>query len=298
MSYFGEANTGADYNGFYPSAPQLIDIAAIQRLYGANMSFHTGDTTYGFNSNASRDWYEAAGRPRRRSSAPGTPAATDTFDFSGYATKQTIDLRNGAFSSVGGMKFNVSVAAAVKVDGEIVNIHRERHRRLQRRTPSSATAPTTSSNGRAATTRCTAARATTSLIGGDGQRPTGARQGPRHRHRRARPGHHDRPEGQRPLRVRQPRTTRWWAPRTASTSGLDRLDRIDLSAIDADSTIGGNQAFHFGGTTFDNDAGELIRFYHAGSNTTFIQGDVDGDDDADFSIAVTGNYATFGGFVL
>ena len=80
--------------------------------------------------------------------------------------------------------------------------------------------------------------------------------------------------------------------------GLDRLDNIDLSAIDADTTLGGNQAFHFGGTTFDNDAGELIRFYHAGSNTTFIQGDVDGDGDADFSIAVTGDYTTHNAFVL
>jgi serralysin len=32
----------------------LYDIAAAQRLYGANMTTRTGDTTYGCNSNSGR----------------------------------------------------------------------------------------------------------------------------------------------------------------------------------------------------------------------------------------------------
>jgi serralysin len=38
MSYWSERNTGADYARRYASAPQLDDIAAAQRLYGANLT--------------------------------------------------------------------------------------------------------------------------------------------------------------------------------------------------------------------------------------------------------------------
>ena len=51
MSYFDESNTGGNDNG-YPSTPMLFDIYALQQIYGANMSTRTGDTIYGFGSNA------------------------------------------------------------------------------------------------------------------------------------------------------------------------------------------------------------------------------------------------------
>ena len=58
MSYFDASETGADHvdgtTTIYGATPLLHDIAAIQRLYGANMTTRTGDTTYGFNSNADR----------------------------------------------------------------------------------------------------------------------------------------------------------------------------------------------------------------------------------------------------
>ncbi|MFH7365526.1 M10 family metallopeptidase C-terminal domain-containing protein, partial [Pseudomonas syringae group genomosp. 7] len=43
----------------YTSAPLLYDIAAVQQLYGANMSSRAGDTVYGFNSTAGREFYSA-----------------------------------------------------------------------------------------------------------------------------------------------------------------------------------------------------------------------------------------------
>ncbi len=57
MSYWEEQNTGQDFKGAYSSAPLLDDIAAIQKLYGANLTTRTGDTVYGFNSNTERDFY-------------------------------------------------------------------------------------------------------------------------------------------------------------------------------------------------------------------------------------------------
>ena len=60
-------------------------------------------------------------------------------------------------------------------------------------------------------------------------------------------------------------------------------DVIDLSAIDANGTVGGNQAFSFiGGSAFTGTAGEL-RF-----NGNKVLGDVNGDGLADFAISMSG----------
>ncbi|TWF59103.1 cadherin domain-containing protein [Neorhizobium alkalisoli] len=60
-------------------------------------------------------------------------------------------------------------------------------------------------------------------------------------------------------------------------------DRIDLSAIDANTKLAGNQAFSFLGTkAFTKEAGEL-RYEKSGSDT-YLYGDVNGDGKADFSI--------------
>ena len=78
---------------------------------------------------------------------------------------------------------------------------------------------------------------------------------------------------------------------TISLSGRDTIhdfsrsqkDKIDLSAIDANTRIGGDQAFDFIGTkAFSKKAGELRHDKKNGD--TFIYGDVNGDGKADFSI--------------
>jgi serralysin len=119
MSYFSETNTGATYNGRYPAAPQLDDIRAAQIEYGANMSTRTGDTVYGFNSNAGRDWFVATNSSTRLIFAVWDAGGTDTFDFSGYSQNQTIDLREGFFSNVGSMTGNVAVAQGAQIENAI-----------------------------------------------------------------------------------------------------------------------------------------------------------------------------------
>ncbi|KRB52214.1 M10 family metallopeptidase C-terminal domain-containing protein [Phenylobacterium sp. Root700] len=119
MSYFGEANTGAYFAGRYAASPMLDDIAAAQSLYGANMGTRTGDTTYGFNSNAGRPWFEAASAGAKLIFAVWDAGGNDTFDFSGYSNSQTIDLRPGFFSSVGGLTGNVAVAIGASVENAI-----------------------------------------------------------------------------------------------------------------------------------------------------------------------------------
>jgi Ca2+-binding RTX toxin-like protein len=78
---------------------------------------------------------------------------------------------------------------------------------------------------------------------------------------------------------------------------LTGKDTIDLSAIDADTTIDGDQAFHLV-KTFSGQAGELVRSYNAQANETHFLMDVNGDGTADMDIAVTGNLHAFTGFAL
>ena len=93
MSYFAENNySGSSYR--YVVTPQMADIYAVDSIYGAATSTRTGDTVYGFNSNAGAVFNFAAYSP--------APALTiydsggnDTLDCSGYSAAQTIDLHAG-----------------------------------------------------------------------------------------------------------------------------------------------------------------------------------------------------------
>ena len=65
------------------------------------------------------------------------------------------------------------------------------------------------------------------------------------------------------------------------------LDQIDLGAVDANSALAGDQAFAFIGTgAFTGVAGQLR--YQQISGNTYVQGDTDGDGDADFWIRLDG----------
>jgi serralysin len=116
MSYFGESNTGASYGGLYAAAPQLDDIRAAQLEYGANMATRTGDTVYGFNATADRPWFIATSQGSKLVFAVWDAGGNDTFDFSGYANSQVIDLRQGFFSNVGGLTGNVAVAQGANIE--------------------------------------------------------------------------------------------------------------------------------------------------------------------------------------
>ena len=78
---------GVDY--VVASTPMVYDIAAIQYLYGANMTHNSGDTTYSFD--------------------PDTPfieaiwdaGGNDTLDFSNFSKSNTISLVDGEHSTIG-----------------------------------------------------------------------------------------------------------------------------------------------------------------------------------------------------
>ena len=122
MSYFNDTNVGSDHwdssgHWQYSATPMLIDILAIQNIYGADYTTRSGDTTYGFNSNAGHDQYDF--------SISQVPIAiwdgggNDTLDLSGYFQSQTIYLTEGDFSSVGYMTNNMVIAYGAEIENAI-----------------------------------------------------------------------------------------------------------------------------------------------------------------------------------
>ena len=76
---------------------------------------------------------------------------------------------------------------------------------------------------------------------------------------------------------------------TGMGGGADSIDRIDLATIDANTALGGNQAFKFiGAQAFHRTAGELRYANH------LLQADVNGDGRADFEVSVNQNVLTTG----
>lgn len=115
MSYFSEQNTGQDFKGTHANGPMLHDIAAIQHLYGRNAETRTDDTTYGFNANNGREDMSLHSARDKVVFSVWDAGGYNTFDFSGYSQPQTLDLHEGAFSDVGGLKGNVSIAPGTQI---------------------------------------------------------------------------------------------------------------------------------------------------------------------------------------
>jgi serralysin len=122
MSYFNASNTGANhvYNGqtIYASTLLMHDIAAVQRLYGVNTNFATGNTVYGANSNAAAA-YHITNSSQQVVFCIWDGGGTDTLDCSIYSTSQVISLIPGSFSNVGALTYNVSIAEGTIIENAI-----------------------------------------------------------------------------------------------------------------------------------------------------------------------------------
>src|SRR5882672_3789292 len=119
MSYFSASLTGASHGGYYASTPLVDDIAAIQYVYGANMSTRAGDTVYGFHTNI-------GDRPMFDFTVNTHPIVSiwdgggnDTIDLSGSSSGAYLDLNQGAFSDVMGLTKNLSIAYGTVIENAI-----------------------------------------------------------------------------------------------------------------------------------------------------------------------------------
>ncbi len=94
------------YSGYDPVDYMLYDIATLQYLYGANMNHATGDDVYVFNttSNLIDTIWDAGG--------------FDTFSAAGATVAVTIDLNEGAFSSIG-LTNNIGIAYGTQIEAAV-----------------------------------------------------------------------------------------------------------------------------------------------------------------------------------
>ncbi len=103
MSYTGSPNDNGQ-----PTTYQLYDINTFQDLYGANMSYNTGDDIYsiGRTWNGSQEFFEtiwdAAGR--------------DTLSAWGSEASAVVDLRSGQASTIGTLNENLKIAFGATIE--------------------------------------------------------------------------------------------------------------------------------------------------------------------------------------
>jgi serralysin len=105
----------------YGATPMVHDILAAQKMYGAEMTTRTGDTTYGFNSNAGRDAFDF-NKTAWPTMAIWDAGGNDTLDASGFNVTQRIDLTPGSLSSIGGVTY---AEALETLTYEVVNANRK-----------------------------------------------------------------------------------------------------------------------------------------------------------------------------
>ena len=267
MSYFASSSTGAVRSSF-AATPLAHDIAAIQSLYGANMNVRTGDTVYGFNSNAGRDAYDFT-LNANPVVAIWDAGGRDTLDFSGWNSNSRIDLEEGASSDGGGQTFNVQIAFGVSIENAV---------------------------GGGGDDVLGGNALDNLLRGGNGNdRLNGSGGGDRQEggagadifvftaagHSR---DHAVRSDGKKTLADLLP-------------DFVSGTDRIDLGAIDANSLTAGDDSFTFiGAGAFTNQAGQLR--YEAFGGEVHIFGDVDGNGRADLHIIAMSPSILVSDFVL
>ena len=116
MSYFSASATGANHMNAFAQTPLLHDILILQHIYGANMQTRTGDTVYGFGSNAGPTYDFALNvRPVL---AIWDAGGVDTINMSG-AGGSTIDLREGGFSSMNGLQHSIAIAYGAVIENAV-----------------------------------------------------------------------------------------------------------------------------------------------------------------------------------
>ena len=123
MSYFGADKTGADWvasdgKRYFAQTPMVLDIMALQNMYGVDTTTRTGDTTYGYNSNAGTSVFDFTLNPHPIVCLFDS-SGNDTIDLSGSSYACVIDLNPGAFSNSDMMTSNISIAFSAWIENAV-----------------------------------------------------------------------------------------------------------------------------------------------------------------------------------
>ncbi|HEY0326740.1 MAG TPA: M10 family metallopeptidase C-terminal domain-containing protein, partial [Allosphingosinicella sp.] len=262
MTYRGYIGANYEDGGYrnetwgFAQSFMMYDIAALQKIYGANFNAQSGDTTYTWNSttgafsiNGVTQWTPGGNRVFQTIWDGG---GTDTYNLSNYTNAVTIDLRPGEWTTtsqaqlanLGGngnpLYARGNVANALLFNGDTRSLIEN-------------------AVGGGGNDTIIANQASNRLTGGNGVD-----------------------------------TFAWRSIGDAQTTNPDRIldfvqgsDKIDLSAIDAISGTPANDAFSFIGTNaFTGTAGQVR--YAVDANGVNVYADVDGNGLADLHIIVNG----------
>ena len=110
---------------FEPLTPMMLDILAVQRVYGVATSgpLAAGGLTFGFNSNIDRDGFLGRIYDFSRNTHPvmtlWSGGTGNTLDLSGYDQASVINLTPGTFSSAGGKVNNIGIAIGTVIEKAI-----------------------------------------------------------------------------------------------------------------------------------------------------------------------------------
>lgn len=267
MSYFSEPNyNGGSYR--YVVTPQMADIYAVTQIYGAQTTTRAGDTTYGFHNTAGSIFdFTAYSQP---------PAYTiydaggnDTLDCSGYGVAQTVDLHPGAFSSAGGLVHNIGIATNTVIENAVGGSGNDTLIANDLGCTLNGGIGNDTLTGGAGNDRLIGGKGVDTMTGGGGADIFAFSTGDSS----TATGSHD-----------------------LITDFTPGTDQLDLTGVDADtSTSGIVDAFRFlAGAAFDGLAAALDYFFDLARNVTVLQGDVNGDHIADFTIDLSGNLTLTG----
>jgi serralysin len=261
MSYFAENSySGSTYR--YVVSPQMADIYAVGLIYGAATTTRTGDTVYGFHSNAGAV-FDFNAYTRAPAFTIYDSGGNDTLDCSGYSTAQSIDLHAGAFSSVGGLVNNIGIALSASIENAIGGSGNDTLIANDGGCTLSGGAGNDTLIGGAGNDRLIGGAGIDTMTGNGGADTFVFVIGDSS----ATTGQHDR-----------------------ITDFVSGTDHIDLSGIDAIVSTGGIDQFRFiGASGFDGSAGELDYSYNSATGVTVVQGDTNGDRVTDFAIDFVGN---------
>lgn len=118
MSYFTQTENPTTNASFaFVVTPQVADIVAMRDMYHWTVATRTGDTVYGFNSNAGAA-LDAALNPKVAYTVVDS-GGHDTLDYSRFSANQLIDLGEEHFSNVGGLMGNVAIGRGTIIEDAI-----------------------------------------------------------------------------------------------------------------------------------------------------------------------------------
>ncbi|MFQ5622072.1 MAG: M10 family metallopeptidase C-terminal domain-containing protein [Paracoccaceae bacterium] len=123
MSYFSQSdNTSVAASFARAMTPQTADILAVQNIYGltpADVATRTGDTTYFTASNSGNPALDIGAHAQPVTLTIYDSGGTDTFDLSGFAAPQRIDLAAEAVSDAAGATGNLMIARGTLIENAV-----------------------------------------------------------------------------------------------------------------------------------------------------------------------------------